>query len=85
MDLKLPNVLLQDKNCLVAKIADLGLSRQIAEGSLLTNSGHGAPLLVCERGSLAISSLHGLPGARKGNIVATLSLALQNISTGGLQ
>ena len=43
MDLKSPNVLLQDRNCLVAKIADLGLSRQLAEGSLLTNAGHGAP------------------------------------------
>ncbi len=45
MDLKSANVLLQDRNCLVAKIADLGLSRQIAEGSLLTNSGQGAHLL----------------------------------------
>lgn len=41
MDLKPPNVLLHDKNYLVAKIADLGLSRQIAEGSSMTNYGHG--------------------------------------------
>ena len=43
MDLKPANILLQDKNCLVAKIADLGLSSYLAEGSLLTNRGHGAP------------------------------------------
>ena len=48
MDLKSPNVLLQDRNCLVAKIADLGLSRQIAEGSLLTNSGHGMYVSMSE-------------------------------------
>ena len=42
-DLKPANILLQDKNCLVAKIADLGLSSYLAEGSLLTNRGHGAP------------------------------------------
>ena len=48
MDLKSPNVLLHDRNYLVAKIADLGLSRQVAEGSLLTNSGHGVHLLMCE-------------------------------------
>ena len=47
MDLKSANVLLQDKNYLVAKIADLGLSRQIAEGSVLTNSGHGVLLPDC--------------------------------------
>ena len=41
MDLKPPNVLLQDKNYLVAKIADLGLSRHITEGSLMTNPGYG--------------------------------------------
>lgn len=46
MDLKSPNVLLQDKNYLVAKIADLGLSRHIAEGSLMTNLGQGAHVLV---------------------------------------
>ena len=46
MDLKSPNVLLQDKNYLVAKIADLGLSRQIADGSLLTNSFLGSHLLM---------------------------------------
>ena len=32
MDLKPANILLQDKNCLVAKIADLGLSSYLAEG-----------------------------------------------------
>ena len=42
MDLKPANILLQDKNCLVAKIADLGLSSYLAEGSLLTNPGRGA-------------------------------------------
>ena len=35
LDLKSPNVLLCDKNCLVAKIADLGLSKYLVEGSLL--------------------------------------------------
>ena len=59
MDLKSPNVLLQDRNYLVAKIADLGLSRQIAEGSLLTNSGHGVHLLIHELCPLATSLLHG--------------------------
>ena len=59
MDLKSPNVLLQDKNCLVARIADLGLSRQIAEGSLLTNSGHGVHLLMREFCPHATSFMHG--------------------------
>ena len=45
MDLKPANILLQDKNCLVAKIADLGLSSYLAEGSLLTNHGRGASSL----------------------------------------
>ena len=49
MDLKSPNVLLQDRNHLVAKIADLGLSRHIAEGSLLTNTGRGARLVHLEK------------------------------------
>ncbi len=35
LDLKSPNVLLQDKNWLVAKIADLGVSKYLVEGSLL--------------------------------------------------
>ena len=52
MDLKSPNVLLQDKNYLVAKIADLGLSRQIAEGSMLTNTFLGMHLLIWELRSL---------------------------------
>ena len=47
MDLKPPNVLLQDKNYLVAKIADLGLSRHITEGSLMTNPGYGEHFLRC--------------------------------------
>ena len=46
MDLKSPNVLLQDKNYLVAKIADLGLSRHIKEGSMLPNTFLGMHLLV---------------------------------------
>ena len=60
MDLKSPNVLLHDRNYLVAKIADLGLSRQIAEGSLLTNSGHGVIIRACsEPCPMVISILHG--------------------------
>ncbi len=35
LDLKSQNVLLHDKNFLVAKIADLGLSKYLVEGSLL--------------------------------------------------
>lgn len=35
MDIKSANVLLQDKTCRVAKIADLGVSRYLVEGSLL--------------------------------------------------
>ena len=43
LDLKSPNVLLQDKNCLVAKIADLGVSKYLVEGSLLDFTMRGAP------------------------------------------
>ena len=53
MDVKSPNVLLQDRNYLVARIADLGLSQWIAEGSLLTNRGHGVLLLFCSFVSFA--------------------------------
>ena len=42
MDLKSPNVLLQDKNCLVAKLADLGISKYLLEGSLLDLTMRGA-------------------------------------------
>ena len=35
MDIKSANVLLQDKTCRVAKIADMGVSRYLMEGSLL--------------------------------------------------
>ena len=63
MDLKSPNVLLPDRNCLVAKIADLGLSRQIAEGSLLTNAGHGVNFSM----RLGIGSCRSLPDTCKGN------------------
>ena len=35
MDIKSANVLLQDKTCRVAKIADLGVSRYLVEGSLI--------------------------------------------------
>ena len=35
LDIKSPNVLLQDKVWLVAKIADLGISKYLVEGSLL--------------------------------------------------
>ena len=44
-DLKSENVLLQDKNYLVAKVADLGMSRYVVEGrSLATVYGQGAPV-----------------------------------------
>ena len=44
-DLKSENVLLQDKNCLVAKIADLGMSKYVMEGcSLVTAYGQGTPV-----------------------------------------
>ncbi len=42
LDLKSPNVLLQDKNSLVAKIADLGVSKYLVEGSLLDFTMRGA-------------------------------------------
>ena len=59
MDLKSPNVLLQDKNCAVAKIADLGLSRQIADGSLLTNTFLGPHLAIYELSLFASPSVQG--------------------------
>ena len=43
LDLKSPNVLLQDKHWLVAKIADLGVSKYLVEGSLLEFTMRGAP------------------------------------------
>ena len=43
LDLKSPNVLLQDKHWLVAKIADLGVSKYLVEGSLLDFTMRGAP------------------------------------------
>ena len=42
MDIKSANVLLQDKTCRVAKIADLGVSRYLVEGSLLDYTLRGA-------------------------------------------
>ena len=43
MDIKSANVLLQDKTCRVAKIADLGISRYLMEGSVLDYTLRGAP------------------------------------------
>ena len=42
MDIKSANVLLQDKTCRVAKIADMGVSRYLVEGSLLDYTLRGA-------------------------------------------
>lgn len=42
LDIKSPNVLLQDRVWLVAKIADLGISKYLAEGSLLEFTFRGA-------------------------------------------
>ena len=67
MDLKSPNVLLRDRSYLIAKIADLGLSRQIAEGSLMTNCGHGARLP--ERGLCASAACMASLVAGRGHMV----------------
>ena len=72
MDLKSANVLLQDKNYLIAKIADLGLSRQIAEGSLLTNSGHGVQLHIQSIAPLPSASCMALPDTCTDSNVAFL-------------
>ena len=42
MDIKSANVLLLDKTCRVAKIADLGISRYLMEGSCLPYTRRGA-------------------------------------------
>ena len=42
MDIKSANVLLQDKTCRVAKIADMGVARYLVEGSLLDYTYRGA-------------------------------------------
>ena len=68
MDLKPPNVLLQDKNYLVAKIADLGLSRHITEGSLMTNPGHGEHSLRCGLSLLPAACCTLLCGTETGNM-----------------
>ena len=46
MDIKPANILLQDRTCRVAKIADLGVSRYLVEGSLSTITSRGAPTLL---------------------------------------
>ena len=46
MDIKSANVLLQDKRNQVAKIADLGVSRYLVEGSLLDYTLRGAVILT---------------------------------------
>ena len=46
LDIKSPNVLLQDKVWLVAKIADLGISKYLVEGSLLDFTFRGAPIYL---------------------------------------
>ena len=46
MDIKPANILLQDRTCRVAKIADLGVSRYLVEGSLSTITSRGAPRLL---------------------------------------
>ena len=50
MDIKPANILLQDRTCKVAKIADLGVSRYLVEGSLSTITSRGAPtsLQLCQ-------------------------------------
>ena len=68
MDLKSPNVLLQDKNFLVAKIADMGLSRQITEGSLLTNTGHGVHMSICDLQGLTESCCRGFEMPAQGRL-----------------
>ncbi|KAK9831310.1 hypothetical protein WJX81_001003 [Elliptochloris bilobata] len=55
LDLKSANVLLLDRNCLVAKIADLGVSKYLGETSLLDHTCRGtpaymAPELLCRKG-----------------------------------
>ena len=42
MDIKSANVLLQDNTCQVGKIADLGVSRYLVEGSLINFTLKGA-------------------------------------------
>ncbi len=42
MNIKSANVLLQDNTCQVAKIADLGVSRYLVEGSLIDFTLQGA-------------------------------------------
>ena len=46
MDIKPANILLQDRTCKVAKIADLGVSRYMVEGSLSTITFRGAATLL---------------------------------------
>ncbi len=45
MDIKPANILLEDSSCRVAKIADLGVSRYLVEGSLDTITSCGGSLL----------------------------------------
>ena len=52
MDIKPANILLEDSSCRVAKLADLGISRYLVEGSLDTVTSCGVSLLrvgVCTR------------------------------------
>ena len=60
LDLKSANVLL-DRNYMPAKIGDLGLSRQVAEGSVMTNHQKGAIVHESQLCPLAISCLMALP------------------------
>ena len=52
MDIKSVNVLLQDKTCRVAKIADLGISKYLVKGSLLDYTYRGMEACDCMSASL---------------------------------
>ncbi len=47
MDIKAGNVLLQDKTCRVAKVADLGISKYLIKGSLLEYTYRGMKVCNC--------------------------------------
>ena len=57
MDIKSVNVLLQDKTCRVAKIADLGISKYLVKGSLLDYTYRGMEAYDCvfQHACLAVS------------------------------
>lgn len=78
MDIKPANILLEDSSCRVAKIADLGISRCLVEGSLSTITSRG--VLAMHRNSRNQNCMQGI--LHRARVCQSVRIRLCNLDSG---